>query len=104
MKLVLRSKRSNYDATCIYEDGIFKVCKGSKISPIHSKFQLASKVVEARNDKTIVGKNLITKKDVIFNSSSTSAQFVVAQSVNGNRAWKKEDGTQFKINKKSKWV
>ena len=50
--------------------------------------------------KVLKGEDLITKKDVSFNSSSTSAQFVVAQSVNGNRAWKNENGTSLKVNKK----
>lgn len=100
MKLFLKSKRSDYNATCEYNDGIFKVLKGSKISPYNSKFILSKQVSSARNDKNIVGEDLITKKDVSFNSSSTSAQFVVAQSVNGNRAWKNENGEPFKKNKK----
>ena len=100
MKLLLKSKRSDYNAVCEFEDGEFKVLKGSKLSPYKSAFKLSKQVDEARNDKNIVGKDLITKKDVIFKSSSTSAQFVVAQSVNGNRAWKKEDGKCFKELKK----
>ena len=40
MKLFLKSKRSDYNATCEYNDGIFKVLKGSKISPYNSKFIL----------------------------------------------------------------
>lgn len=100
MKLFLKSKRSDYNAICEYKDDVFKVLKGSKLSPYNSKFILSKQVSEVRNDKSIVGTDLITKKDVSFKSSSTSAQFVVAQSVNGNRAWKKEDGKCFKESKK----
>ena len=100
MKLYLKSKRSDYDATCKYEKGVYTVCKGSKICPIHSQFNLSNQVINARNDKEIVGKDMITKKEVSFNSASTAAQFVVAQSVNGNRAWKQEDGTPLRVNKK----
>ena len=100
MKLVLNSKRSNYNAACLYEDGVFKVLKGSRLAAYNSSFKLSKQVEQARNNKSIVGEDLVTKKDVIFNSSSTSAQFVVAQSVNGNRAWKKEDGKCFKESKK----
>jgi len=100
MRLFLKSKRSDYNAICEYNDGIFTVLKGAKLSPYNSKFVLSKQVSNIRNDKSIVGNDLVTKKDVSFTSSSTSAQFVVAQSVNGNRAWKKENGESFKKNKK----
>lgn len=96
MKLFLKSRRSDYNATCEYDNGLFTVCKDSKLCTIHSKFNLSKQVLDARNNKELVDENLMTKKDVVFNSASTSAQFVVAQSVNGNRAWKNEDGKSLK--------
>ena len=103
MRLFMKSARSDYDAFCEYDPKteLFTVLKGSKLKKkTTTKFKLALPASNARNDKTIVDKDLIVKKDVVFNSASTAAQFVVAQSVNGNRAWKKEDGKSFKDNKK----
>ena len=96
MELYYKNRKNTINAVCIYEDGIFTIKKGSKIKPATSDIRWAKKAQEYRNNSKIVDSNYVTLKDISFNSSSTAAQFVCAQSVNGNLAWKDRDGTPLK--------
>ena len=95
MRLYAKSQRKSYDAICEFENDSFKVLKGSKIAILNSNFKVSKKVLEARNDKDIVDKNLVVKKDVSFKSASISAQFVVGQMVNGKKVWKHKNKIKF---------
>ena len=91
MKLFIKSNRLGYDATCIMKDNKFIICKGAKLAPLSCNFRPAKSVINYRNNKEYVDDNLITLSDIEFNSSSTAAQFVVGQSVNGNIKWRNSE-------------
>ena len=66
------------------------VSKEIKRSP---KFRSANTIEKKRKETVVDG---ILKMDVIFNSSSTAANFVTGSSKNGLVAWKDKDGKPLK--------
>ena len=92
MKLYLKNRVKTADAICEYSDGQFKILKGSKIDLSSSKTKISKSALVARNDRSIVDSNGVLKKDITFKSATTSAQFVIGQSINGKRIWKDKEG------------
>lgn len=97
MKLYLKTK-TGADATGEF-DPVSKeltVKKGSQVSAdVHTdgKFRSANSVLKYREqycDGTTV------KKDVVFKSASTAANFVTGRSTNGLITWKSSDGKTLK--------
>lgn len=92
MKLYYQSKKNNFHAMGIFQNGVMTVLKGSKISDNVSKnFRSYAQILKLRNDGNLVDDNMILKKDISFNSLSTAANFVAGYSVNGKIYWKTED-------------
>lgn len=90
MTLYMISKKADYKATGIYENGKIKVLKGSKIRKSNINTKRVGFVNEIRNNKDYVGTDLIVKKDIVFSSPSTAAQFVADTSRNGLLYWRNE--------------
>ena len=95
MKVYLRSKRNNLNATGEYftEDSSLVVLKGSLLSATVSNsktFRGGKAIINAREGIVI---DNVLQNDVRFKSPSTAANFVTGTSSNGNRLWKTEDGT-----------
>ena len=89
LNVYMKSKSGKYNARAIYEDGKIKVLKGSQLKAMtNGNYNRNKQVVAYRNDKKIVGKNLVLLQDVEFNSPSTAAQFIVDSSRNGWKDWK----------------
>ena len=93
-------KRKNDDTNAIGEfdvsSGSFTVLKGSVVSANVSntgKFRSAYSVEKQRAEYV---KDCIVKKDIVFKSSSSAANFVTGTSTNGMIAWKTKDGKTFK--------
>lgn len=68
----------------------FVVLKGSRISPKDDS-TISTKVFEIRKNRK-VDKNNILLEDVLFNTPSGAAQFVIGKSSNGWIEWRTEDG------------
>ena len=92
MLLYLKSKKNTYDAVCDYDGKKYILKKGALIRKTNEDAKVTKKVLVLRNDKSIVDEKNILKKDIEFKSSTTAAQFVLCQSVNGNKVWKNEEG------------
>ena len=97
MKIILKSKQKLHYAEADYSNtGTVTVFKGSKINPVDSFPKMSSDALKARKDLSIVDANGNVKKDVIFNSPSTAAQFVTGRSSNGYIAWRPDDKMSLK--------
>lgn len=96
LKVFMVSKKNYYNASGIYEDGKLTVLKGSKIREKNMNFQRMSLIEDLRNNKNVVDENNIIKKDVIFNSPSTAAQFVGDSSRNGLLYWRNKDNVKLR--------
>lgn len=97
LKLHTISRDKLFDAKAIYEDGTVTVLKGSRIDVRNNpNFKPSNEVNAKRNDKTLVGEDGVLKRDVMFNSLSTSATFVAGRISNGMITWKTEDGRYVK--------
>lgn len=98
MKLFLKREKTGVDAICDYNENTktFTVLKGSKVSSgiAYSEKFKGSKTIE-KHRKEYVDKGIV-KKDAIFKSSSTAANFVTGTSTNGLRAWKDKDNKYLK--------
>ena len=89
IKMVLKSSKSMYYASAIYNDGKVIVEKGSRINrKVVSYFTLSPYLVELRNSREIVDSEGVMLQECIFNSPSTAAQFVTGASVNGLLRWR----------------
>lgn len=87
-EMYLRGRDGQYNAEAVYEDGIVTVKKGSLIRASFADHVRGGRVAKRyRDDPEVLGKNGITKKDCVFTSPSTAAQFVMGSSVNGWTAW-----------------
>ena len=74
----------------------FVVLKGSTVSAYvaqSEKFRRAKSIISTREEYVIEG---VVKKNVIFKSSSTAANFVTGRSTNGMITWKDKNGTKLK--------
>lgn len=96
IKIYMISKKADYNATAIYENGKITILKGSKIRKENPNFKRMTLLDNYRKDKTIVDKNYNLLKDVIFNSPSTAAQFVGDSSRNGLLYWRDKNNTKLK--------
>ena len=94
MELFLKRTKNVCDAVCEYKNDVFIVKKGSTISKNDSYDKMSKEARSYRNDSKKV-KNYITLEDLTFKSSTSAAQFVTGQSVNGNKAWRDKDGKTF---------
>lgn len=99
MKLYIKRKDNSIYAVAVFdrETGTFTVKKGSKVSAdiAHStSFRGAQSIERARSNGVVVEQ--IVKRDVIFKSASTAANFVTGTSTNGLLAWKDESGIPLK--------
>ena len=68
------------------------VRKGSSVAPdVHTdgKFRGANSVIKYRE---LYCNDIKTKKDVVFKSASTAANFVTGRTANGLITWKNSDG------------
>ena len=98
MKVYLKTRKNFVSG--IYENGKITILKGCVIDEkFSSNFSGSKKVLAARSDSAIVGKDFKLKQDVSFNSPSTAAQFVKGYSTNGWKAWKDEAGNYIEIYK-----
>ena len=101
IRVFLSTRSKGYDAKGILNEKSIVVLKGSRIKtgdPINYRFSPA--VVNAWNDRSVVGKDGIILQDIAFKSATAAAQFVTKNSVNGWKAWKTEDGDLIKTVKK----
>lgn len=96
IKVYMISKKANYNASAIYEDGKITVIKGSKIRKENPNFKRMLILSKYRNDKNIVDGDYILLKDITFNSPSTAAQFVGDSSRNGLIYWRDKDNQKLK--------
>ena len=97
ISVFLSTRSKGYDAKGFLDEKSIVVLKGSRIKsgePINYKF--APALVNAWNDKSVVGKDGILLQDITFKSVTSAAQFVTRNSVNGWKAWKTEDGDLIK--------
>ena len=95
IKLISKLKK-DFSATAIFEDGKVTVLAGSKISnSVSAGLPPKGVILKMRNDYNLV-QNDILVKDCIFNSLSTSAQFVTGAITNGKLRWCVEDGRTLK--------
>ena len=72
----------------------FVVMCGSHISPIDDDTVPA--VIKERRKKALVNQQNILQEDMLFNSPSYAAMFVIGKSANGLTSWKTEDGQTLK--------
>ena len=98
MKFYLISEKKQIDAVAEYDpsSGRFTVLKGSIVSANISdtgKFRSAKSVEKQRAEYV---KDCVVKKNIVFKSSSSAANFVTGTSTNGMIAWKTKDGKKFK--------
>ncbi len=91
MKIFLKGRENQFDATATLENGIVTVLKGSRVKNSFSE-KIASKALEAR--KNVKMDNFVIKENVSFDSASTAGAFVTGNSTNGLRAWKNSDGKE----------
>ena len=96
MILYMISEKADYKATGIYENGKIRVLKSSKIRQANINTKRVEFVNKIRNDENYVGENLILKKDIVFPSPSTAAQFVADTSRNGLLYWRNAENVKLK--------
>lgn len=98
--LQLRLKRhdvkinKDIKAHAIYNDNKYVVLHGSMIDPVDSS-NISNSLRELRHSSNI-DSNGILREDVVFNSPSNAASFVIGNSANGNTSWKLMDGRTLK--------
>lgn len=92
VELVLKRRDGKANANAVFEDGSVLVRKGSLINMDGSVLSDNSTAQKCRQDRTIVGKDGIIKKDVLFSSASMAATFVTGSISNGLKYWKTRDG------------
>lgn len=73
----------------------FVVLKGSRISPVDDDTIPAS--IKERRAKANLDENNILQEDLLFNSPSYAAMFVIGKSANGLISWKTADGRTLKL-------
>ncbi len=93
----MKSNQANYNAKGIYKNGKLIVLKGSKIREKNSKeYNRIRQAIEYRENAEYVDKKMIVKKDIIFDSPSTAAQFVADTSRNGLIYWRNENNVKLR--------
>lgn len=82
-------KNKTYYAEGYYLDDGVTVKKNGKINKILSgMFKPAKRVVELRQDPSVVDSDGIVLKDCSFKSPSTAAQFITGRSTDGYDMWR----------------
>ena len=99
LELSLRRKLKGTDFTIeayarMTPQGIL-VLKGSRIAPYNDLFNSMTKENQRKRKECHI-KNNVLQEDVLFNSSSGAAQFVIGKNVNGKTSWKTKDGKLLK--------
>lgn len=98
MRLYIIRKLQGINAIAEYEaeKRVFKVLKNSVVSQNISEAKTfrGAKTVKTLREKYV--KNNIVQEDIVFNSSSTAANFVTGSSTDGLRTWKNEEGKSLK--------
>lgn len=103
LKLHTVSRDKLFEATAVYEDGLVKVAKGSRINLGFSEaFKPSDLVMSTINDPDVVNKDGILLQDVTFKSLSTAATFVAGRISNGMITWKTPDGKYVRDTLKNK--
>ncbi|MCD8148192.1 MAG: DUF4357 domain-containing protein [Clostridiales bacterium] len=88
VSIFLTARDGGYNATALYEDGKITVQKGSLIRMSFADHIRGGRIAKQyRNDPSVVDEKGIVKKDCMFSSPSTAAQFVMGSSTNGWTAW-----------------
>ncbi len=87
---------NNYAQGFITSEG-FVVLKGARINPKIAS-SLTQKLKDQRNDLVEKGiiKDYKTQEDILFNSSSSAAAFILGYSVSGPNTWKNREGKSLK--------
>lgn len=94
----LKSKKNNYSAVLVIDNGIFTLKSGSTVSAnVSMHFKSYKTVIKRRNEAGIDENNLVLKKDIVFKSSSVAGEFVCGSSCNGPSSWKTEKGITLKM-------
>ena len=89
IKVYLKSKLGEYDAIGEYCNGKMTVKKGSVIRKAFADHVRGGNIAKSlRSDPESVSEEGIVKKDCVFSSPSTAAQFVTGSSVNGWERWR----------------
>lgn len=88
INVFITSRRGDYRADGVFEDGKLTVKKGSKIKLTFAKhIRGGQKARSFRDDPKYVDKEGNVLMDCEFNSPSTAAQFVTGSSTNGYTKW-----------------
>lgn len=87
---------SKYDARCRRTENGYLLLKGSHISAVftNSCSDRIKKLREKHSSK--ISSDYVVLEDILFNSSSTAAEFVSGSSKNGKIYWRTKDGTLLK--------
>ena len=97
LSLIRRLKDTNYTIEAyarITPQGIL-VLKGSKIAPYNELLNSLTKENQKRRKECQINNNVL-QEDILFNSPSGAAQFVIGKNANGNTSWKTKDGKLLK--------
>lgn len=81
-------------ANAIFKDDQYIVLHGSMIDPVNSP-NISKRLAYLRNSSNIDNQGIL-REDMIFNSPSNAASFVIGNSANGKVAWKLMDGRTLK--------
>lgn len=88
VSIFLTARNGDYSASALYEDGKVTVLKGSLIRMSFADHIRGGRTAKKyRDDPSVVDDNGIVKKDCVFSSPSTAAQFVMGSSTNGWHSW-----------------
>ena len=74
-----------------YDGEKFTLLKGAKLNP-SIKDYIEETVTKRREEHKSKIRNLVTVEDIIFNSPSGAASFILGRSVNGKEEWKNKKG------------
>lgn len=85
-----------YPATCLWNDEGFLLLKGSRISKCFSNSCRDSLKKMRERYTSSISDDFVIIKDILFNSSSTAAEFVAGTCKNGKLCWKNKNGTLLK--------
>ncbi len=87
MQVFIKGRRHITDAKGEYNEktGELVLFKGSVVSEEVVDFRNKATVLKKR--ETLIDKNYVVKKDIVFSSPSTAAEFVCGYSISGRNAW-----------------
>lgn len=88
VEVYIKSRRGDYEAKGVFEDGKLIVKKGSKIKLSFAEhIRGGQKARSYRDDPAYVDAEGNVLKDCEFGSPSTAAQFITGTSTNGYTKW-----------------